>query len=83
MHANLHDIYYTGGFLMLNYCKVLQLHFEGVSQRTISASTGHSRNTVSEIVQRVIISRVEVHRFAIGVRQFTTKSPLRSAFLYI
>ena len=41
MHANLHDIYYTGGFLMLDYRKVLQLPFEGVSQRTISASTGH------------------------------------------
>jgi len=37
---------------MVNYRKVLQLYFKGVSQRTISASTGHSRNTVSEIVQR-------------------------------
>lgn len=37
---------------MLDYRKVLQLYFEGVSQRTVSASTGHSRNTVSEIVRR-------------------------------
>ncbi|WP_349237168.1 IS21 family transposase [Bacillus sp. REN3] len=28
------------------------MYFEGISQRTISSSTGHSRNTVSEVVQR-------------------------------
>ncbi|GGK09751.1 hypothetical protein GCM10007063_35220 [Lentibacillus kapialis] len=37
---------------MVNCRKVLELYFEGVSQRTISSSTGHSRNTVSEVVQR-------------------------------
>ncbi len=28
------------------------MYFEGISQRTISSSTGHSRNTVSGVVQR-------------------------------
>ncbi|WP_130859140.1 IS21 family transposase [Gracilibacillus phocaeensis] len=37
---------------MVNCRKILELYFEGVSQRTISSSTGHSRNTVSEVVQR-------------------------------
>ncbi|MGF2618129.1 hypothetical protein ACQUWN_21335 [Rossellomorea aquimaris] len=37
---------------MVNYRKILALHFEEVSQRTISSSTGHSRNTVSDVVQR-------------------------------
>ncbi|MGJ9460471.1 hypothetical protein [Oceanobacillus sp. CF4.6] len=36
---------------MANCRKVLELYFEGISQRTISSSTGHSRNTVSEVVQ--------------------------------
>ncbi|MFL8938363.1 IS21 family transposase [Rossellomorea oryzaecorticis] len=30
---------------------MLDLHFEGMSQRTISASTGHSRNTVASVIQ--------------------------------
>ncbi|WP_299746803.1 hypothetical protein [Rossellomorea sp. y25] len=37
---------------MINYRKILELHLEEVRQRTISSSTGHSRNTVSDIVQR-------------------------------
>ena len=37
---------------MINCRKILELYFEGVSQRTISSSTGHSRNTVSDVVQR-------------------------------
>ena len=37
---------------MVNCRKVLELYFEGVSQRTISSSTGHSRNTVSDVVHR-------------------------------
>lgn len=37
---------------MINIRKILELHFEEISQRTISSSTGHSRNTVSEVVQR-------------------------------
>src|SRR5699024_11149163 len=35
-----------------NCRKILELHFQEVSQRTISSSTGHSRNTVSEVIQR-------------------------------
>jgi hypothetical protein len=42
---------HTGGFLWLNAEEFLTC-FEGVSQRTISSSTGHSRNTVSDVVQR-------------------------------
>ena len=37
---------------MVNCRKILELYFDGISQRTISSSTGHSRNTVSEVVQR-------------------------------
>lgn len=37
---------------MVNCRKILELYFEGVSQRTISSSTGHSRNTVSDVVLR-------------------------------
>lgn len=37
---------------MVNCRKILELYFEGISQRTISSSTGHSRNTVSEVVHR-------------------------------
>lgn len=38
---------------MVNYRKILELYFDWISQRTISSSTGHSRNTVSEVVRRV------------------------------
>ena len=37
---------------MVNYRKILELYFDRISQRTISSSTGHSRNTVSEVVKR-------------------------------
>ncbi|TDQ32146.1 hypothetical protein [Aureibacillus halotolerans] len=37
---------------MINCRKILELHLDGVSQRTISASTGHSRNTVAGVIQR-------------------------------
>ncbi|WP_203249336.1 IS21 family transposase [Sporosarcina beigongshangi] len=37
---------------MVSYRRILELHFEGISQRTIGSSTGHSRNTVSDVVQR-------------------------------
>lgn len=37
---------------MVNYRKILGMKFDGISQRTISSSTGHSRNTIAEVVQR-------------------------------
>lgn len=43
---------YTGGFLMIQYRKILELHFNDVSQRTISTSVGSSRNTVSDVIKR-------------------------------
>jgi len=43
---------YTGGFFMIQYRKILELHFNDVSQRTISTSVGSSRNTVSDVVKR-------------------------------
>lgn len=43
---------YTGGFFMIQYRKILDLHFNDVSQRTISTSVGSSRNTVSDVVKR-------------------------------
>ena len=39
---------------MIDYRKILALSFDGVSQRTISSTTGHARNTVSEVIQRAI-----------------------------
>lgn len=37
---------------MIQYRKILELHFNNVSQRTISTSVGSSRNTVSDITKR-------------------------------
>ncbi|MFL2100938.1 IS21 family transposase [Desemzia sp. FAM 23991] len=37
---------------MIQYRKILELHFNDVSQRTISTSVGSSRNTVSDITKR-------------------------------
>lgn len=36
---------------MISCRKILDLHLEGISQRTISASTGHSRNTVASVIK--------------------------------
>lgn len=44
---------------MVNYRKILELYFDNVSQRTISSSVGHSRNTVSEVIQRARSRGVE------------------------
>ena len=43
---------YTGGFFMIQYRKILELHFKDISQRTISTSVGSSRNTVSDVIKR-------------------------------
>ncbi|MCD8503235.1 MAG: hypothetical protein LRY71_18250 [Bacillaceae bacterium] len=37
---------------MIQYRKILELHFNDVSQRTISTSVGSSRNTVSDVIKR-------------------------------
>ena len=37
---------------MVNCRKILELYFDGISQRTNSSSTGHSRNTVADVVWR-------------------------------
>lgn len=37
---------------MIHYRKILELHFSDISQRTISSSTGHSRNTVARVIKR-------------------------------
>lgn len=37
---------------MIQYRKILELYFNGVSQRTISTSVGSARNTVSDVIQR-------------------------------
>lgn len=37
---------------MLKYRKILELHFEGTSQRTIAPAVGHSRTTISEVIKR-------------------------------
>ena len=35
---------------MINYHKILEMHLQGISQRTISSSTGHSRDKIREVV---------------------------------
>lgn len=52
LHANEHDSIIQEAFLWLIIVKILELYFEDVSQRTISSSTGHSRNTVSNVVRK-------------------------------
>ncbi|HIZ53944.1 MAG TPA: helix-turn-helix domain-containing protein, partial [Candidatus Enterococcus avicola] len=37
---------------MIRYRKILEMHFNGISQRTISTSVGNSRNTVSSIIKK-------------------------------
>ncbi|MGX0269601.1 DNA-binding Lrp family transcriptional regulator, partial [Enterococcus casseliflavus] len=37
---------------MIQYRKILELHFKKISQRTISTSVGSSRNTVSDVIKR-------------------------------
>lgn len=52
LNANEHDSIIKGGFFIINYRKILEQYFEDISQRTISSSTGHSRNTVSNVVRK-------------------------------
>lgn len=35
---------------MIHYRKILKMHDEGISMRGISASTGNSRQKVSEVI---------------------------------
>lgn len=37
---------------MFQYRKILEMHFDGFSQRTIASSTGHARRNISIIIQR-------------------------------
>ncbi|MBS4193211.1 helix-turn-helix domain-containing protein [Bacillus sp. FJAT-49705] len=60
---------------MVNCRKILELYFEGVSQRTISSSTGHSRNTVSDVVQRA-------KKFGVESLNDTMTNPWLEAFLF-
>ncbi|WP_249365735.1 hypothetical protein [Cytobacillus citreus] len=62
-------------FFMVNCRKILELYFEGVSQRTISSSTGHSRNTVSDVVQRA-------KKFGVESLNDTMTNPWLEAFLF-
>ncbi|MCK9471755.1 MAG: IS21 family transposase [Bacilli bacterium] len=39
-------------FFMIQYRKILELHFKEVSQRTISSSVGNSRQSVSDVIQK-------------------------------
>lgn len=60
---------------MVNCRKILELHFEGISQRTISSSTGHSRNTVSDVVRRA-------KKLGIESLNETMTNPWLEAFLF-
>ena len=35
---------------MINYHKILEMHLQEISQRTISSSMGHSRDKIREVV---------------------------------
>lgn len=41
--------HYIGGIFMIQYRKILEMAQEGLSLRTVSASTGHGRLKVTEI----------------------------------
>src|SRR5690625_598675 len=60
---------------MVNCRKILELHLQGISQRTISSSTGHSRNTVSDVVRRA--KKLGIERL-----NDTMTSPWLEAFLF-
>lgn len=45
------DIIYMGVFFMIHYRKILELHDEGISLRGIAASTGNSRQKVTEVIR--------------------------------
>lgn len=45
-----------GGFVLIDGRKILELHFDGVSQRTISASTGPMSNVIQRAPERDIDS---------------------------
>ena len=47
----MHDKLYRR-FSMIKYRKILELHFKGTTQRTISSSVGHARQTVSDVIKR-------------------------------
>lgn len=36
----------------MQYRKILDLYFQGISQRTISSSTGHSRDSIRKVVNK-------------------------------
>jgi len=38
--------------LLIQYRKILELHFSGISQRTISSTVGSSRHTIRDIISR-------------------------------
>lgn len=47
-HTNkLQEVIFT-----INYHKILEMHLQGISQRTISSSTGHSRDKIREVVNQ-------------------------------
>lgn len=37
---------------MIDYKKILQMHFDHTSQRTIESALGHSRHTISDVIKR-------------------------------
>jgi DNA-binding transcriptional regulator LsrR (DeoR family) len=37
---------------MIQYRRILELHFKGTSQRTISSSVGNSRQTASDVIKK-------------------------------
>jgi maltooligosyltrehalose synthase len=61
---------------MVKCRRILELYFEGISQRTISFSTGHSRNTVSDVVQRA-------KKLGVESLNDTMTNPWLEAFLFL
>src|SRR5699024_8878889 len=46
------QIYYIGGFFGVKYREIIRLQAQEATQRGISSSTGHSRNTIREVLKR-------------------------------
>lgn len=43
---------------MINYRKILSLHFQGASQRTIEIAVSSSRNTIREVLKRAKVKQL-------------------------
>ena len=46
------NILYRRVYFMVNYRKILECYFSGMTQRTIEVAVGSSRNTIRDVVKK-------------------------------